>query len=504
MSARRNDLYSDFSHFSTQAKHLLNPWQALFFAVLTAVFAGAICYSPSKTVIAINILVTVFFLMTIAFRLWLFWISLSIPFRDEPSSTGKLSSFEALPVVSILLPLRDEAECLVPLVHAMDALDYPDEKKDIKLILEADDISTCLEAERLGLDRRWDMVVLAQSEPRTKPKACDMALERVRGSITVIYDAEDQPETDQLQKAVAAFHCAPDDIAAFQARLNYFNAEENLITRLFALEYALWFDSFLPALAHLRLPIPLGGTSTFIRTDLLRSLGAWDPFNVTEDADLGMRIAANGFRTGVLPSTTYEEANCRLGNWLRQRSRWIKGFIQTGLVHLRRPDQFVRHAGISGLISAGLFVGGNVISALINPFLWLIFGLWHLTGSEMIASVFPGPLLTLNLFALLFGNLVFIYLAMVAPLKRGWVHLAPWGVFMPLYWLWTSLAAFRAVGQLIRKPHFWEKTDHIISAAAWARRAELLQQLEFNQRPVRPSAIGGQGLKIPPSRELVP
>jgi len=310
MSAGRNDLYSDFSHFSTQAKHLLNPWQALFFAVLTAVFAGAIWYSPSKTVIAINILVTVFFLMTIAFRLWLFWISLSVPFRDEPSWTGKLSSFEALPVVSILLPLRDEAECLVPLVHAMDALDYPDEKKDIKLILEADDISTCLEAERLGLDRRWDMVVLAPSEPRTKPKACDMALERVRGSITVIYDAEDQPETDQLQKAVATFHCAPDDIAAFQARLNYFNAEENLITRLFALEYALWFDSFLPALAHLRLPIPLGGTSTFIRTDLLRSLGAWDPFNVTEDADLGMRIAANGFRTGVLPSTTYEGIGC--------------------------------------------------------------------------------------------------------------------------------------------------------------------------------------------------
>ncbi len=503
MSTGGIDPCPDFSQFSTQAKHLLNPLQMLLLAVLIALFTGAIWYSPSKTVIAVNILVTVFFLMTIVLRLWLFWISLSIPFKEEQSWTEKLPPIEAFPVISILLPLRDEAECLVPLVHAINALDYPEEKKDIKLILEADDLSTRGEAKRLGLDRRWDVIVVAPGEPRTKPKACDVALERVRGSITVIYDAEDQPEADQLQKAVAAFHCAPDDIAAFQARLNYFNAEENLITRLFALEYALWFDSFLPALAHLRLPIPLGGTSTFIRTDLLRSLGAWDPFNVTEDADLGMRIAANGYRTGILHSTTFEEANCRLGNWLRQRSRWIKGFIQTGLVHLRHPDQFVTHAGIAGLISTALFVGGNVISALINPFLWIIFGLWHLTGSEVIASVFPGPLLTLNLFALLFGNLFFIYLAMAAPLKRGWVHLAPWGVFMPLYWLWTSFAAFRAVGQLIRKPHFWEKTDHMISAGARARRAELLRQLDPNRVPVRPSVAGKIDLKIPPSQELV-
>ena len=93
-----------------------------------------------------------------------------------------------------------------------------------------------------------------------------------------------------------------------QARLAIDNASDGWLSRHFAAEYAGQFDVFLPALAKLRLPLPLGGTSNHFRADVLRKVGGWDPFNVTEDADLGMRLARFGYRTGVIGSTTWEEA----------------------------------------------------------------------------------------------------------------------------------------------------------------------------------------------------
>ena len=198
--------------------------------------------------------------------------------------------------MTVLLPLFDEADCLPQLATAMAALDYPKDKLDIKLVLEERDAATRAEAARLGLADKFDVIVVPASAPQTKPKACNFALAFARGDLVVIYDAEDQPAPDQLRKAAAAFAAGPPTLACVQARLNYYNADENWLTRLFSLEYALWFDSLLPALQKLRAPIPLGGTSNILRTDVLTAIGGWDPYNVTEDADLGLRMAASGVR----------------------------------------------------------------------------------------------------------------------------------------------------------------------------------------------------------------
>lgn len=249
------------------------------------------------------------------------------------------------------------------------------------------------------------------------------------------------------------------------------------LTKLFALEYALWFDSLLPALEKIRAPIPLGGTSNFFRTDILREIGGWDPFNVTEDADLGMRLAHHGYRTTIVDSTTYEEANSKMGNWTRQRSRWMKGFLQTWLVHMRRPVEFYRAAGARGFLSTQLFLAGTVFSALVNPILWSVFLFWMLTGSKTVAAAFPGPLMTLNIFALVVGNLTFIGLALIAPLKRGWTSLCPYAFLSPIYWWMATFAAYKAVWQLLTRPHYWEKTDHILSEEAATARLETLGKL---------------------------
>ena len=250
------------------------------------------------------------------------------------------------------------------------------------------------------------------------------------------------------------------------------------LTRLFALEYALWFDNLLPALHRLGAPIPLGGTSNFFRTARLRELGAWDPFNVTEDADLGMRIARAGYRTGLLESTTYEEANCRVGNWLRQRSRWIKGYLQTWLVHTRTAPRMTLRDAARDWLSCHLFLGGAVFSALIHPFLWMDLLSRFVRQAPIIDIAYPQPLLVLNVLALTFGNLVFMTLAATAPVRRGWTHLSAWAALTPLYWALTSIAAYKALWQIVRKPSFWEKTDHGISAEAAALRAAALHALD--------------------------
>jgi cellulose synthase/poly-beta-1,6-N-acetylglucosamine synthase-like glycosyltransferase len=227
---------------------------------------------------------------------------------------------------------------------------------------------------------------------------------------------------------------------------------------MFALDYALWFDFLLPGLDRLRIPMPLGGTSNHFRVCALRAIHGWDPFNVTEDADLGIRLARLGMRVRTLDSTTFEEATNHLGHWLRQRTRWLKGYMQTWLVHMRDPRQLIHNAGIGGFFGFQLFVGGTVLAALLNPLLWLIFVLSYFISVPIVG--FPDAAHSLSGFGLLLANGLFAYLAMLGPYRRGWLDLSPYALSMPVYWLLISAAAYRALWQLARNPWYWEKTPH--------------------------------------------
>jgi len=455
------------------AAGVLSLFQEFLAALLTLAFSWSFASAPMTTIIVLNAIVTLYFILAIAYRIILMIVGAK---NLHTHQAKQAPATDELPVITILLPLYHDAKSLAPLSRAIDALEYPDEKMDVKLLLEADDAETIREARRLRLDERFDLIEVPAALPRTKPKACNYGMHLARGDLIVIYDAEDQPEHDQLLKAAQAFHGADPSLACIQARLNYYNANENWLTRLFTLEYSLWFDWLLPALQRLQAPIPLGGTSNFFKTDTLLEIGGWDPFNVTEDADLGIRLSRLGFRTEMLDSTTFEEANCRTGNWIRQRSRWMKGYLQTWLVHMRRPQDIIATTGWSGFLSVQLFLAGNVFSALISPLLWVVFAVWVSTGASVISAAFPGPLLWLNVFALIFGNLFFILLAVIAPLKRRWRHLSLFGVTAPFYWVLASIAAYKALWQIFFRPHYWEKTDHLISEIAIKRREDILRK----------------------------
>ncbi len=443
------------------------PQVVIGYGLLTALLAG-FALAPIATLIALNAIMSVFYLGNFVFKGILIAIggSRSTETDHAIAIAARELTDDELPVYTVLVPMYREPEVLPALAQALRDLDYPLGKLDIKLVLEADDEETLAVARRLGLEGVFEIIRVPASLPKTKPKACNYALQFARGEYLVIYDAEDKPEPDQLRKVVATFRRSSPNTACLQCRLNYYNARENWLARMFTLDYALWFDQVLPGLERLGIPIPLGGTSNHFKIAVLRELRAWDPFNVTEDADLGVRLTQKGYRVGIVDSTTFEEASCQAGNWIRQRSRWIKGYMQTFLVHMRRPLHLVASTGLLGFLGFFFFIGGTVLSALLNPVFWVLYLIWLVAFSSGADSIFPQILLFLALLNLLVGNGAFIYLSMLAPIRRGWLDLVPYSLTAFGYWVLISIAAYRALWQLLRNPFYWEKTQHGVSKLA--------------------------------------
>jgi glycosyltransferase XagB len=431
---------------------------------VTALLIG-MALAPLNTLIALNVAFSIFYLGNFVFKGILVSVGggRSASVDETVAVEARALREDELPVFTVLVPMFREAAMLPQLAQAMRSLDYPLGKLDIKIVLEAGDHETIAAARSLGLEGVFEVIVVPPSAPQTKPKACNFALRFARGEYLVVYDAEDRPEPDQLRKVVATFRRSPPNTACLQCRLNYYNAAENWLTRMFTLDYTLWFDQVLPGLERLGMPIPLGGTSNHFRTDVLRELHAWDPFNVTEDADLGIRIGQKGYRVGVVDSTTFEEASCRTGQWVRQRSRWMKGYMQTLLVHTRRPLHLLRSAGPLGFLGFVFFVGGTVLAGLLNPIFWLFYAIWIVLSAANFDTLFPQFLLFLCLFNLLVGNGAFTYLIMLGPIRRGWLELIPFSFTLFAYWILISVAAYKGLWQLVRDPFFWEKTPHGIS-----------------------------------------
>jgi cellulose synthase/poly-beta-1,6-N-acetylglucosamine synthase-like glycosyltransferase len=444
------------------------------FAVGAAVLAAIM--APGIALATVELALGAVFLAWTALRL--------LGIFSEPFVRRRPRAFpdDKLPVYSIVVALHREATVVEGLVAALRRLNYPPEKLDIKLVLEPDDRETQEAIARLRLGPPFEIIIAPPSGPRTKPKALNAALPLVRGKFVAVYDAEDRPEPDQLRLALEAFVAADERLACVQARLTIDNAKDSWLTRLYAAEYAGLFDVFLPGLAAWRLPLPLGGSSNHFRSFALRKVGAWDPFNVTEDADLGMRLARFGYRSTVIASTTYEEAPGSFGPWLRQRTRWFKGWMQTWWVHMRAPRRLARELGLSGFAVFQLLVGGTVLAALVH----LVFALHF--AVELAAATMNGAAFELfpqfHATMLVCGYLISAIIGLIGLTRRRLLDCA-WAIaLMPAYWLLLSLAAWRALAQLISNPYHWEKTDHgLARTSRLAQRARSRPSARY--QPVR-------------------
>ena len=368
-----------------------------------------------------------------------------------------------LPLYTLLVPLFDEACVLPDLVRALDQLDYPKSKLDIKLIVEARDFATRQAITALQLPPRYDMVVCPEGAPRTKPRALNMALPLARGALVVVFDAEDRPEPGQLREAAARFAATP-DLACLQGQLVIDNIGDSWLTRLFAIEYAALFSVVDHGLCQLGLPLPLGGTSNHFRTRILRDICGWDAWNVTEDADLGLRLARLGYQVESFAAVTREEAPISLGAWLGQRQRWQKGWMQTLCTHLADPLRFVRELGLyRALLCAGTMLG-MALGGLTGPVFALAF--WRAAlGERLLQPESLGEIAISTLALCLFtGGLA----AGLGPLvlgmwRRGLWPFWPWLILLPLYYALGSYASWRGLIELCTRPFHWQKTQHGVS-----------------------------------------
>lgn len=433
-------------------------WQRWAIIVLLPSFAALAILAPDRIVLIVASLLALPFSCVVALRSAALWRTLKAP--RQPGHVPHAAP-AALPRYSILVPLYDEANVVPDLLAALAAIDYPKERLEIFLALEESDSGTRKAVEAALLPPHIAPVVVPDGQPRTKPRALNYVLPRTTGDLIVIYDAEDLPEPDQLRRAATALAARP-DLGCVQASLNVLNVRELWLTRQFAIEYTVLFDCMLPALERLKLPVPLGGTSNHFTRRALEQVGAWDSFNVTEDADLGIRLARSGWGVGTLTSTTWEEAPANFSTWIKQRTRWLKGWMQTYLVHMRSPARTARDMGWRQFAGFQVLMGGLVLSALVHPWFYLIaaaevaFGPLSTLGSDAVSRT----LWIVTTANLVLGYLSGVTLGCVAVAGRGHRGLAGWALMMPMYWLLISIAAYRAIYQLAFSPYGWEKTQH--------------------------------------------
>ncbi|GAC1402867.1 MAG: hypothetical protein NVSMB49_19560 [Ktedonobacteraceae bacterium] len=454
-------LFAPF-HREFSALQTFTRGQLCTFGMLACGFLLGIIFFHIGMVVVLIALISIIYLADLLITLMLSaqTLNLSVEEHIDDNLVNALQDVE-WPCYTILCPLYHEAEVVPQFVQAMQKLNYPVDRLQILFLTELDDIATRLAIQSLRLPQHFSIITVPDGKPRTKPRACNYGLLQATGDYVVIFDAEDVPDPLQLKKAVIAFANQGKKTACVQAKLNFYNSEQNLLTRWFTAEYSLWFDLTLPGLQKLGVPLPLGGTSNHFRTHLLRELGAWDAYNVTEDCDLGLRMASYGYKTAVLDSTTYEEANSQFKNWIRQRSRWIKGYLQTYLVYMRHPQVYLRPERLGEFLSLQLFVGGKTGVLFINPLMWALVVCYILLRPVNLYHVlFPGPVLYMGAICLIFGNFFYIYSHLLGCMKRGHYGLVKWTLTIPIYWAMASVAAFIALQQLIFKPHYWEKTKH--------------------------------------------
>lgn len=450
----------DQDHGSASARRVLTGAQGFILALMLCLGVAAVVAWPFGSFVALHVMLTLFFSGGILLRLTALVTAAFCP----PSRRSQTDASQPPPIYTLLIALRDEAAMVPALVGRISALKWPKSRLDVKYICEYGDMATiaALKAQKLGPE--CEIVMVPDFGPRTKPKALQYALQGARGSLVAVYDAEDKPGPGQLREAWQKFSTGDARLGCLQAPLAIANIGSNWLSGLFALEYSGLFRVLIPFLARTGMPIPLGGTSNHFRREALEDVGGWDPHNVTEDADLGLRLHANGYRTGIIRSATVESAPVELGVWLRQRTRWLKGWAQTWLVVMRRPSDTFGSLGALGFMVFQLMVAGMLVSALAHPLMFAFIALtlaWLASGDVSTLPDAQTALMWLDVTNIVGSYLTFGAIGWFgftayekARIRRRWLLLAP------VYWLLMSCAGWRALKQLAGQAHLWEKTPH--------------------------------------------
>lgn len=381
-----------------------------------------------------------------------------------------------LPSISILIPAYREELVLGNCISRIFESDYPTELLDVIILTERDDQGTMAIAHELSKKYGIKHVQVEEStEPKGKPRALNFGLRHVRGDIVGVIDAEDIIAKELFREVALMMSSGYD---AVQGVLDMVNDRDGYMNMHLRAEYRYWYHTYLPALQYSNFPIPLGGTTNFFRRSVLKDLEGWDPYNVTEDFELGLRlynerkrvgniydmlkdrraqsIFRNNYKFSLLESVTQEESPTTMSGWLRQRTRWQRGKIQTFRKIAKKPPQaatsklhsimmsLIPHLGPINLtgIAYSLYIFFSGIS--IPVYLYYIFGF----NMSMIAFYCVAN--------------AYSYFNVVGRTRnRRFLGAIFIGITTLVYWVMQWMADVRAIKhEYIGSKVFWEKTDH--------------------------------------------
>lgn len=464
IGSRRN-LLTLLAETCVRAEESCRIWNARRFSILLGlvllVMVGSALMAPLASFVVLFGIVVVALLLGTALRVAATLTQLRSVRHTTPAAGTHTAQAPILrkPVISMMVPLFREPDIAPRLIARLGALTYPRELLDIMLVVEEDDHLTRAALSRSRLPQWMRVIPVPDSTLRTKPRALNYALNFARGTIIGVYDAEDAPAPDQLHRVAERFAVGGPDLACLQGILDYYNPATNWLSRCFTIEYAAWFRLILPGFEKLRLAVPLGGTTLFFRREILEALGGWDAHNVTEDADLGIRLARHGYRTELLDTVTLEEANCRVLPWIRQRSRWLKGYAMTYAVHMRDPVLLWRQLGAWRFVGFQILFLGTLIQFLLAPILWsfwfMLFGLGH-----PLAAALPGVALLAIAGLFMIAEVTNLAINLSALRARDHRFLRPWTVSLHFYFPLAAFAAYKGCWEMIISPYYWDKTAH--------------------------------------------
>ena len=447
------------------AKDLLSKQQAIALACFGLAFVFGIVVFPLPFLRVVVAFITVTYAAIVAFKFFLGIHSLAI--SDTVTEPVPLSQ-DNLPVISVLCPLYREAPVVRRLIRVLSSLDWPTDKIEVLLLIRESDEETRSALRDADLPPQFRVITIFPEDYGTKPAALNVGLSVASGEYFIIYDAENGPDSNQLQRAASMLSRSPGHVAAVQCIPLVSNwrpkrSWQSIIARFQAAEYASHYDLLNPSLLTLGMPTPLPGNSVLFRTSVVRAIGLYDRYNKAEDADIAIRLARKGWKVVPLTSYTTEEAPTTYGSWERQRRRWIDGFIQTFVVHTKHPLLLLKELGLRDFLVFLATVGGVPFVLLLNPFLWTLTAGYWITRSGLIQELYPWPVLYLGLTSVLFGLFIFYYAFLIGTMKRQMYSNCLFMFGVPIYWFLMSVAAYRAAYDYVFAHNHWHKTEHIVS-----------------------------------------
>ncbi|MCE2992186.1 MAG: glycosyltransferase [Candidatus Jidaibacter sp.] len=449
----------DLRKLNLSAKTVLNEKQKMFFFIFALTYMFCLDTYLDATAYWTMVVFNLAYLLISHYRLAHMIMGVKLYNFQHQEKNPFFLTDDQLPTYTILIPLFYESSVIPSLINALSSFDYPKEKLQILLILEEEDKETLATIQENNPPNYFQTVVVPKSEPQTKAKACNYAMQFATGELTCIYDAEDRPDSLQLKIVANKFAISDKNVCCLQCRLFFYNGHENLLTSMFEIEYQGYYNFLLPIATYFKYPLPLGGSSNHFKTDYLIEIGGWDPHNVTEDADLGMRFAILGHSARIIYSFTREEATMTVSAWLRQRVRWFKGYFHTCFIYFRHPIQVIRSFQFKGVAFFLYILCLSPFLMISSPILLILSVATYLSFFDFSvgANIMLILITWINLVSTLMCTFLTSYIVLSIPghkyLRWRWV-LFVFYAFLLIY------AAIVAIFKLFKEPHKWDKTTH--------------------------------------------